>query len=137
MVNVARADNNGGKRAGAGRKKGVPNKKTAAVVAKAEASGAMPLDVMLKVMRMHDKSGDVFLKNKQFKEAAVAYDLAAERAAQAAPYLHPRLQSVTHKGVLFDPTKLTDEQLDLAIRLRESIERDKSGSTEDGTAPKA
>ena len=125
----------GGKRDGAGRKKGVPNKITKANIAKAEAGGSMPLDVMLKVMRMHEQAGDREAKRSGLDKAIEFYDKAAERARDAAPYLHHRLQAITHKGVLFDPTKLTDEQLALTIQLRESIERNQSGSTEDGTAP--
>jgi len=64
-----------------GRKPGTPNRRTAEAVAKAEASGLMPLDYMLSVLR--DES--------QSQEARFA---AAEKAA---PYLHPRLASVDAK----------------------------------------
>lgn len=65
-----------------GRKPGTPNRRTAEAVAKAEASGLMPLDYMLSVLR--DES--------QPQEARFA---AAEKAA---PYLHPRLASVEMAG---------------------------------------
>lgn len=72
----------GGKRAGAGRKPGSPNKASAARQAAVKASGITPLDYMLKVMR-----------NKRV-------DLATrlEAAGKAAPYVHPRLSSIVHKG---------------------------------------
>jgi hypothetical protein len=72
----------GGKRNGAGRKKGVPNKVTAALRKKLNAAGIAPLEFMLQVMR------------------DVHQDLAVrlETAKAAAPYLHPRLQAVEHTG---------------------------------------
>jgi len=69
----------GGRRPGAGRKKGVPNKRTAERQAAFAASGeATPLDFMLQ--RMRDES----LDGRERMQAAAA----------AAPYLHPRLASV-------------------------------------------
>ena len=41
----------GGARPGAGRQKGVPNKRTREIVEKAAAGGIMPLDYMLAVVR--------------------------------------------------------------------------------------
>jgi hypothetical protein len=71
----------GGKREGAGRPPGSVNKVTKAVVEKAAAGGIMPLDYMLKELRTSD-------------------DPVVRRwaAAQAAPYLHPRLASTEHSG---------------------------------------
>lgn len=72
----------GGKRAGAGRKKGALTKRTQEVAAQALADGLTPLDYMLQVMR--DPAED----------RAVRLDA----AKAAAPYVHPRLSSVDHKG---------------------------------------
>lgn len=72
----------GGKRAGAGRKKGVPNKRTAEIQAKVEASGLTPLDYMLEIMR--DEAGD----KRDRLNAAVS----------AAPYVHARLAAVELSG---------------------------------------
>ncbi len=87
----------GGKRTGAGRKRG-PNKATIARQERAAASGAMPLDVMLEAMRYFrglagkygtqgntpdEKQCVMFLRDA----AAIAKDLA--------PYYHPRLASTT------------------------------------------
>ena len=71
----------GGKRVGAGRKKGEPNKRTAEAIAAAEATGITPLDYLLDVMR---NSGD----DKMRMTAAIA----------AAPYVHAKLSSVELSG---------------------------------------
>lgn len=72
----------GGKRPGAGRKKGVPNKRTAETQAKVEASGLTPLEYMLSVMR--DEANEP-------RDRMVA-------AAAAAPYVHARLAAIEHTG---------------------------------------
>jgi hypothetical protein len=72
-----------------GRVKGVPNRKTAALIARVEATGLTPLDVMLGVMReLWDKG------------TAEAHLQAAKVAKDAAPYIHPALASVKHSGGL-------------------------------------
>ncbi len=78
----------GGKRHGAGRKVGVPNKRTAAVQKAVQAGGITPLDYMLQVMRSNpDPDADV----KEFLAAAM---LRFEAAKAAAPYVHAKLASV-------------------------------------------
>jgi len=72
----------GGKRTGAGRKKGKQNKVNAALREKLKADGIMPLEFMLQVMRDEDQDLAVRL----------------EMAKAAAPYLHPRLQAIEHSG---------------------------------------
>ena len=72
----------GGKRAGAGRKKGTQNKVNALVREQALASGESPLDYMLRVMR--DPKQDISIRN--------------DMAKAAAPFLHPRLQAIEHSG---------------------------------------
>ena len=68
----------GGKRLGAGRKKGVPYRASAAREAAIAASGLTPLDYMLSTMR------------DETKPIALRLDM----AKAAAPYVHPRLASV-------------------------------------------
>lgn len=68
----------GGKRPGAGRKKGIPNRASAAREAAITASGLTPLEYMLSTMR--DES----------KPLALRLDM----AKAAAPYVHPRLASM-------------------------------------------
>lgn len=77
----------GGKRPGAGRKRGIPNRVTAEfkqLAVELGKEGASPLDLMPSVMR--DES------------APMAMRLDAAKAA--APYLHPRLNAVELSGSL-------------------------------------
>lgn len=79
----------GGKRPGAGRKKGVPNKRTAEVQRAVEESGITPLAFMLEIMRT--KPGD------DIEDPRLLTDMLAlrfEAAKAAAPYVHARLSSV-------------------------------------------
>ncbi len=72
----------GGRREGAGRPKGVPNKASAAKAAEIAASGLTPLDWMLSVLR----------------DPTVDYDRRDRMAKDAAPYVHPRLASTEVTG---------------------------------------
>jgi hypothetical protein len=72
----------GGKRPGAGRKPGIPNKKTADKVKAIEASGLTPLDYMLGLLR----------------DESLPPDMRFEAAKAAAPYVHPKLATTEHKG---------------------------------------
>lgn len=68
----------GGKREGAGRKPGTPNKRTAETTAAIEASGLTPLAYMMGLLRNE--------KN--------APELRFEAAKAAAPYVHAKLANV-------------------------------------------
>ena len=72
----------GGARPGAGRPKGGRNKRTAEMIAKAEAGGLMPLDYMLGVMR----------------DEANAPAARLDAAKSAAPYIYPKLAQVGVDG---------------------------------------
>jgi hypothetical protein len=72
----------GGKREGAGRKPGTPNKATQEQRDAIEASGLTPLEYMLSVMR--NESADESRR--------------LDAAKSAAPYVHPRLSAVEHSG---------------------------------------
>jgi hypothetical protein len=78
----------GGKRSGAGRKKGSLSKKTRAITARAAEEGITPLEVMLKTMRSAwaraSRNGETVTR---FKDALIAVAI----AEKAAPYVHPRL----------------------------------------------
>jgi hypothetical protein len=65
-----------------GRRKGTPNKATAAKAAEIAESGVTPLDFMLTVMRDAEKEFDVRL----------------DAAKSAAPYVHPKLAAIEHTG---------------------------------------
>jgi hypothetical protein len=117
-----RRANNGG-HPGSGRKKGARNKRTQATIDKAQAGGSMPLDILLKQMRHYDAAADrlAAMPGADKAEIRELERLAADRASSAAPYLHPKLQSLTHKGNLLDLSGLSEEQLRLALQLLESI----------------
>lgn len=72
----------GGKREGAGRPKGVPNKATAAREAAIAASGLTPLEFMLEALRD---------ETREFAERMDA-------AKSAAPYCHPKRIPVDGEG---------------------------------------
>ncbi len=78
---------NPGERRG-GRKKGVPNKKTAEQQAAIAASGETPLEFMLRIMRAPIDPG---LEPKDYLAATT---LQMEAARSAAPYVHPKLASI-------------------------------------------
>lgn len=73
----------GGKRPGAGRKRGGANRKTREIADRAAQDGITPLEVMLAAMRAH--------------HAEDRLDEAAAIAKDAAPYVHPRLGAVVVK----------------------------------------
>lgn len=72
----------GGARAGAGRPKGRHSRKTEQRLAAIEAAGLTPLDYMLQVVR----------------DENAPRELRLDAAKSAAPYVHPRLANITHKG---------------------------------------
>lgn len=72
----------GGKREGAGRKKGSHNKASQARQREVEKTGITPLAYMLKLMR----------------DPRATKAVRAEMAKAAAPYVHPRLAAVEHTG---------------------------------------
>jgi hypothetical protein len=112
----------GGKREGAGRKKGSLTVRTRKVAEQAAAQGKTPLEIMLENMRHfqrvaidaesviegltiaettgHDISPDEQFKAllAQVKKAAGLRQMAHECARDAAPFLHPKLTAVTHAG---------------------------------------
>jgi len=71
-----------GRKTGGGSRKGVPNKKNAALIQAVESGGITPLTYMLSVMR--DAQA----------EAARRDDM----AKASAPYVHSRLTAVEHSG---------------------------------------
>ncbi len=82
----------GGKRAGSGRPKGAKSEKTRqreAIRDKAVAEGVTPLEVMLLAMRAHYAKGRL--------------DKAADKARDAAPYIHPKLANIAHGGDADNP----------------------------------
>lgn len=92
----------GGKREGAGRKKGSLGKKTREIAEKAAKSGITPLEYMLKVMR--SESADPERRDAM--------------ARAAAPYIHPRLEAIAVSGPNGGPIETKDLSMtDIARRL--------------------
>ena len=87
----------GGKRPGAGRKKGIPNKASAAREFAAQSSGETPADVLLGAMRefwrLAKKSTNARKRGEHLRAAAAI-------ARDAAPYFHAKRASTTmrHDG---------------------------------------
>lgn len=65
-----------------GRKKGTPNKATAALAAEIAESGETPLGYMLGLMR----------------DPAQVQEVRLDAAKSAAPYVHPKLAAIEHTG---------------------------------------
>lgn len=89
----------GGARPNSGRKPGSATKRTREIADRAMEEGISPLEYMLKIMRT-EVSADL-----DPREMLAAVTLRFEAAKAAAPYVHPRLASVEHKGV--DDTPLS------------------------------
>jgi hypothetical protein len=127
----------GGKREGAGRKKGSLTVRTRKIAERAIAEGKTPLDVMLDNMRhfqqvaldaeavlatmtANDLPGNPEKPEEQFKallaevkKAAGFRQLAHECARDASPYLHARLSSIQHSGEITTrrANEMSDDEL--------------------------
>jgi hypothetical protein len=84
----------GGKRPGAGRRKGSLGQKTRVIAERAAAVGITPLEVILCTMRSAwaraSENGETVTS---FQDALIA----AAMAEKAAPYIHPRLAAEKHE----------------------------------------
>lgn len=125
----------GGKRPGAGRRQGVPNRRTTERMQAIEAGGAMPLEIMLGAARAlwakaHDGKGQVVDLDMVERASSMAKD--------AAPYVHPRLASVAHTGPnngpiqVADLTRASDEQLAALEAFLGPLAGAAGGDAEDG-----
>jgi hypothetical protein len=94
----------GGLRPGGGRPKGAKTERTRAIAEQVAFTGETPLEVMLEGMRHYQAIGD------RDKASAIAKD--------AAPYMHPRLNSVNVGGIPGSPVETKDASLpELARRI--------------------
>ena len=87
-----------------GRKKGTPNKASAARAASVAATGDTPLDLLLAIMRSPD----------------VDLHIRLDAAKAAAPFVHQRLATVHHAGKDGEPIQVQIEaasDLDIARRI--------------------
>jgi len=117
----------GGYRENAGRKKGAPNKATAARQAEVAASGITPLEVMLDNMRFAHQRAEELLAaliadveagevkgHKALLEAFTAIlslrKTAQDCARDAANYVHPKLAAISPGNDPDHPLIITDEE---------------------------
>lgn len=77
-----------GENRGQGRKKGGQNKDKAALAAEIKATGLTPLEIMLKAARAYD---DAAGKESDPVKKLFFSDKAADKASQAAPYVHRKM----------------------------------------------
>jgi len=115
---LRRVSMHGGKRDGAGRRRGSPNRASARREQSIANTGRTPMDILVRAMRYFDNMADRALnqKNPNEKRVSAAFKLAVDVATKAAPYIHQRLATVDHTPQ-FDLKRLTEsEQVDV-IRL--------------------
>ena len=96
----------GGKREGAGRRKGSMNRRTKQTVAMAEAAGQLPLEFMLEVMRDPNESDDLRFR----------------MAVAAAPFCHARLAAVACKEPALELSDLTDDELKSLVKFCDQLD---------------
>lgn len=115
--------NTGGKRPGAGRKKGTPNKFTLHQKKLALEGGPSPLQILTNLARDHytaylyeRRKSPAKRDEAKLMEKAKAAESAAEKAA---PYIHSKMPTALHHSgpgggpiPTLDLTNLTDEQLE-------------------------
>jgi len=89
--NQPKSNGRGGSRPGAGRKKGSATKRTREIADRAAEERITPLEYMLEVMRRDSDHED---PKVQVAREAMRF----EAAKAAAPYMHPRLNSIEHTG---------------------------------------
>ena len=106
----------GGKRSGAGRRKGAPNTATAARQAAISASGEAPLDYMIRIMR--DESAPTERRD--------------DMAKAAAPYIHPRLSS-TEATVTVNKRDATDWTRDELVAFLNNARASGNGAAAPGS----
>jgi hypothetical protein len=98
----------GGKRPGAGRKRGRLNNRTIAhkeLASAAAGEGITPLELMLKRMRYYHSLAEREMRKGEEADRHIidaALKAANESAKDAAPFLHPRLSAVEHSGSPID-----------------------------------
>lgn len=107
----------GGKREGAGRKAGVPNKANFERQARIAEGGVTPLDVLIEGMRFHYSIAEEAKRAKPVitDDVTSALKSAREFAREAAPYVHPKLANVEHSGKDGGPLKVVIQGVDAGL----------------------
>lgn len=119
----------GGGGKGAGRKKGAQNKVNEARKAAAIGNGPTPLEVLMEQMRYFQARAEKL--RKQGKDPArllTMMDAAMKRAEAAAPFIHPKLQSVTQKQEPLNLDDLTEEELKVVLAIKQRLASRSTGS---------
>lgn len=96
MAKLKTGTGKGGKRAKAGRPKGMKNRRTREIAVAQARKGITPLEYMLKVMR----------------NSKASPDRRDDMARAAAPFMHPRLNAIQHTGKNGEPIQVNFTQLD-------------------------
>jgi hypothetical protein len=133
LQKLTRVSMHGGKREGAGRRKGARNRTSAMREQLIAQTGPTPIDIMVNIMRCAFDMAQRELKQKEPNEAKVkwAFGLALESAHRAAPFAHPRFSAVDH-GATLDVSKLTKEEIDLVEPiLRKAIDGGPGGEPDE------
>lgn len=103
-------DGRGGARPGAGRKPGSRDKTTEAIEAMAVFAGRQPEEIRPEIAAMSPL--EVLLRAMGLEANAGNWTAAAEHAAKAAPYLHPRLASTQLSATIGrELREMTDDEL--------------------------
>lgn len=97
LENNQAESSHGGARKGAGRKAGSATKRTREIADRAADDGITPLEYMLEIMRAEPP------EDMEARDLLNWRDLAFEAAKAAAPYIHPRLATVEHRGDADNP----------------------------------
>lgn len=101
----------GGKRPGAGRRKGSLTKKTVEIATRAAEEGITPLEFLLDAMR----------------DEGQQFDKRLDAAKAAAPYMHARLSNIEHK---------TDPNAVVGFALISAVPRTDADTNDDKPAPR-
>lgn len=115
----------GGRREGAGRKSGVPNKASREREKRIAESGETPLEVMVAAYRWYylKFKAEIAKEKPDESRAREMLDAACDAAAEAAQFVHPKLAAVRHVGeVVHRLAQLSDAELrEKAIREADAL----------------
>ena len=128
----------GGRRPGAGRRKGSRNRANATREKLIAQGGITPVAVMVAVMRHAYAMGQQELNKEKPNENKMrwAFELALQSANRAAAFVHPRFAAV-EPGARLDLTKLTKEEIDLVEPILRKASDAAPGGGSDEVPPEA
>lgn len=110
MAQVVTTGQHGGRREGAGRKKGSHNRASVERQERIASTGQTPLDVLIEVMRFCRANLAMAQQNKEGKDVQRIWAMVtAKIAADAAPYVHPKLAAIQVSGDPDNPLVVVDK----------------------------